>query len=442
VKQTIFMAVLTAWGVVGPIFDPAIGVAVYYLFAVLRPQYLWQWALPQDVAWSLYVAVATIAGTAVHSMLRLGASGTPKRFTMTHLCVAGFAIWISLTCVTAIDPAKAYPWWLEYLKIFVMFGVATAALNSVNALRVLMMITGLAIGYIAYEINFLYLVDGYLGVFHNGWGGLDNNGAGLMLAMGAPLCLAVWDMERRWWRWAFASLIPPIVHAVLMTYSRGAMVALALAAPLIIVRSRHPKQMTLAALLVGAMLPVLAGQQIRDRFFSVQQYEEDRSAQSRLESWRAAWHIATDHPIVGVGIRNSQLISYQYGADEQGRVIHSQYLQLAADGGFPALTLYLGMLFSMWMSVRRTRLSARGGTRDEDRQALGVALGVETSMAVFCLGAFFLSLEVFELPWLLVLLGAQVRALYYTEAEAQAERSTLERPQGWGAQPLPSGRLS
>ena len=125
-KQTIFMAVVTAWGVVGPIFDPAIGVAVYYLFAVLRPQYLWQWALPQDVSWSLYVAVATIAGTAVHAMLRFGSSGTPKRFTMAHVFVAAFAIWTSLTCVTAIDPAKAYPWWLEYVKIFVMFGLPSS----------------------------------------------------------------------------------------------------------------------------------------------------------------------------------------------------------------------------------------------------------------------------------------------------------------------------
>jgi hypothetical protein len=54
-------------------------------------------------------------------------------------------------------------------------------------------------------------------------------------------------------------------------------------------------------------------------------------------------------------------------------------------------------------------------------------------MAVFCIGACFLSLEVFELPWLLVLLGAQVRALYRTEAEAtelaRAERATP----GWPA---------
>jgi len=307
VKQTLFMMVVTAWGVVGPMFDPALGVGVYYLFAVLRPQYMWQWALPDGIAWSQYVAIATIGGTFVHAVMRGRISSQPKHITLTHLLVLAFGCWITVTYITAISPTTAYPWWVEYMKIFLMFGVSFIALNTVNSLRLLMMSSALALGYIAYEINFMYVFDDYLGVFHNGWGGLDNNGAGLMLAMGAPLCLAVWDMERRWWRWFFLALIPPIVHAVLMTYSRGAMVALGLAAPLMILRSRRRWQMSLAAAVVAAMLPILAGKEIRDRFFSVQQYEEDRSAQSRFESWNAALHIAKDHPIFGVGIRNSKI---------------------------------------------------------------------------------------------------------------------------------------
>ena len=46
----------------------------------------------------------------------------------------------------------------------------------------------------------------------------------------------------------------------------------------------------------------------------------------------------------GVGIRNSNLFSYQYGADMEGRTIHSQYLQIAADNGFVGLGLYLAVL--------------------------------------------------------------------------------------------------
>ena len=55
------MIAATLVGTVGVYqYEPFLGVAVYYLFAVLRPQYMWKWSLPQDVSWSYYVALATI----------------------------------------------------------------------------------------------------------------------------------------------------------------------------------------------------------------------------------------------------------------------------------------------------------------------------------------------------------------------------------------------
>jgi hypothetical protein len=37
--------------------------------------------------------------------------------------------------------------------------------------------------------------------------------------------------------------------------------------------------------------------------------------------------------------------------------------------------------------------------------------GIECSLVVYCFGSIFLSLEVFELPYLLLLLGTQLAAL-------------------------------
>ena len=60
-KQLLFMIVATGLGILGPLTGRAFwGVVVYYLFAVLRPQYLWEWVLP-EFGWSFYVALATIA---------------------------------------------------------------------------------------------------------------------------------------------------------------------------------------------------------------------------------------------------------------------------------------------------------------------------------------------------------------------------------------------
>lgn len=242
-------------------------------------------------------------------------------------------------------------------------------------------------------------------IYNSGYAGLDNNGAGLMLAMGIPMAYFLWQGYKRWWRWIFLAMVPVILHAVLMSYSRGAMLSLMLTAPLVAYRSAHKKGMILAMIGMLIILPLLAGQEIRQRFFSVTQYDEDASADSRFSSWASAFKIALDYPIFGVGIRNANLLSYKYGADMEGRTIHSQYLQMAADSGIPALGLYLTTLFITWRGIRDIQRHCRYSKSNDHQMAYNLACGIEAALVVFCIGASFLSLEVFELPYLLILLA-------------------------------------
>jgi probable O-glycosylation ligase (exosortase A-associated) len=233
-----------------------------------------------------------------------------------------------------------------------------------------------------------------------------------MLAMAVPFCVFIFDSHRRLWRWFFAAMVPVLLHAVLMTYSRGAMVALLVCSPLIFLRSRRKVFMTLGFMALGFIIPMLAGPEIRERFFSVERYEEDKSAQSRFSSWSAGVAIAHDYPIFGIGPRNSPLVIRQYGGDVAGRVIHSQYIQIAADMGWIGLGWYLAILASTLLSLRRVRRATRKDLSVEGRRIHGLACALESSLAVFCVGAVFLSLEVFELPYLLMMLSMQLpRAL-------------------------------
>jgi probable O-glycosylation ligase (exosortase A-associated) len=411
------MVVMTLCGTAGVyVVSPFWGVAVYYLFAVLRPQYMWKWSLPEDVSWSYFVAVATIGAAAAGWLgIRLGsddkgAQGRPgPRMAGAHLTVLLFGAWIGLTYVTAQNREVAYLWFVEYLKIFVMFAVATTLTRTVAHVWALLVLTALALAYIAYEINYLYLVNNYLGIYHNGYGGLDNNGAGLMLAMGVPMCWFVYEGVRKWWRWGFVALIPVLLHAVLMTYSRGAMVSLLAMCPLLLFRSRQRVRLSLAGVVLGVVvIPALAGPEIRARFSTLNNTEADQSANSRRESWKAAVKIACDHPIFGAGIRNANLLSRQYGADMEGRTIHSNYLQIAADNGFVGLGLFLASLGAVWLSTRRARRSVAGRDDPDALRIHATACGVECSLAVFCIGSLFLSLEVFELPYLLLFIGAHL----------------------------------
>lgn len=417
-KQLLFMVAATLLGTVGVYaVSPFCGVLIYYLFAVLRPHYMWQWSLPPGIAWSFYVAMATMGAAALGMLgvLKVGSSASSaapepsaQRFTGAHWAVMPFAIWILITTFTARNTDVAFLWLEEYLKIFIMYAASAYLIRTARQVWILFVVTALALTYISYEINYHYFVNHYLGIFHNGYGGLDNNGAALMLAMGVPLCWFCYEGMRRWWRWLFLPPIPVIVHAVMMTYSRGAMLSLLVMCPLLLMRSRHRVQLTVVFLAFFMLLiPMMAGPEIRARFLTLQDNEIDESAKSRRNSWAAAWRMAKENPIFGMGVRNANLYSFAYGADMEGRTIHSQYMQIAADNGLVGLTLYLWMLSAAWLSARRTRRLLASRADDDSRRLDALVNGVECSMAAYCFGSSFLSTEVFELPYLLLLLVAQ-----------------------------------
>ncbi len=450
-KQLLFLILLTLIGTLGAFaINPYWGVAVYYLFAVLRPQYVWDWALfaydADKIRWSFYVAIATILAAFAHKFGFVAATEPDQSFgrdasaerssnesrptrplTSAHILMLLFGLWIGVSYLGARDQAVAAPWFWEYAKIFVMFLTASFLIRSIGQVWTLLVIAALSLGYLAYEVNATYLEYHLITIYDRGYGGLDNNGAGLMLAMGVPLCLFAWEGMESWWRWIFVALIPLLIHAVLLSFSRGAMLSLVVACPFLYLRSRHRRQLLIGGLILFlALLPRMAGKEIRDRFFSIEQYEKDESVQGRFSSWQVAWEIAKDYPIDGIGLRNASAYAEQYNPETKDRTIHSQYLQILADTGFVGLGLYLSALFLVWRSTRRVREATRDGTDLDQRRAHAAACGVECAMIVFCVGASFLSLEVFELPYLLLLLGSQL-ALFMPWTKEQPTAQNLAR---------------
>jgi probable O-glycosylation ligase (exosortase A-associated) len=430
-KQTLFMTMVTLLGVGGVFVNgPFAAAAVYYLFAVLRPQYLWVWALPPDIAWSQIVAIAALIAFVLYSLevSPFRPDGEPEfgGVALSHKLYLAFGVWVMLSYFTAQNKDVAGYWLIEYLKVFTMFTVGILVVRRVQQVWQLYLIATCALIYIGYEVNSLYFFQGRMDMYKNGYGGLDNNGAGLMLAMGVPLSLYGFEASRRWWRWGLAAAIPVLIHAVLMTYSRGAMVSLIIATPMMIMRSRRRWQFGLIVLLMAFAVPVMAGPEIRARFLTLQNYQNDESANSRFGSWQAALRIADDYPLFGVGIRNSNLFSHQYGADMEGRTIHSQYLQILADSGYVAFLCYIAAIVTLLLAAFRARRKLKKHRSEETDLMRSILNGVEGAMLVFAVGSTFLSLEVFELPYLMALLAGQLTVL--TRQLAAEEKFAEESP--------------
>ncbi|MBX3399850.1 MAG: O-antigen ligase family protein [Gemmataceae bacterium] len=437
-KQYLFLIFLTAFCSFASLWwTPYAGVALYYLFAILRPQYLWEWQLmsmPIRLPWSFIVASAAISGYLLWSagILSFGRRESSlmryrPKFTIAHWMMMLFAFWVTMSHLCAKNPDLGELWYGEYLKIFGMYYLASRVVRTPTQIWGLYMLIIIAIGYISIEMNHIYLSTGKLILAKKGFAGLDNNGAALMLCLGVPLCYFAWEFTERWYKWLFLMIIPVIMHAVLSTYSRGAMVSMAMAAPVLMVFSQKRKFLICVYLAIGAMLPIMAGKEIQDRFFSVEQREMDDSYRSRLLSWEIAIDISLEYPIFGVGVRNSNAEMFHRGADMEGRTIHSQYFQIAADSGLCAMLVYLGMIVATFWCIFRASARLWNRTDFESRRARAMLGGIACSLISFCIGAIALSLEVFEVSYLLFFLGAQVWAL-------------LNATDTLGAAPMPGAR--
>jgi probable O-glycosylation ligase (exosortase A-associated) len=423
-KQMIFLALTSFLGITGSFtISPLFGIAVYYMYAVLRPQFIWEWVeamgvMLRDVQWSFGVAVGTLISTAlwrIGLLYPLGALREPwyghPRYTRSHYLFLGFVIWICITYFTAVKQSAAEEPFIEYIKIFAMFICATQILRTTRDLWVIYYVVLGSAVYAAYEINFFYFVDHVMLLQQRGYGGLDNNGAALIVAMAVPMAYFAWEANRRWFRWGFLLVIPILVHALMLSFSRGGMVALGLTAIPVWFRCRNKWFLTSVYLCLGAFVVASAGKELQERFFSISKNDADESAQSRFTTWRIGIQMANERPFFGFGIRNSNLFTYQYGADMEGRSIHSQYLQTAADSGWIGLTLYVAMLLSTFLGLWSIRRFLR---LYRDPQTLAIASlvgGLECALFLFCAGAVFLSLEHFEMPYILLLLAMQLHAI-------------------------------
>jgi len=442
-KQLIFLMVISTAGGLGAIYQPFWGLLLYYFLAVLRPQYLWSWALPFEWRWSLFAGLIVI-GTSLMNARRtlLGAQ------TNTIMWLAGiYGILFGISCLTAHNPAISEPWVIDAAKVLIMVILGSLIINQLWQVWLLVAATAAALGYIAFNINHMYFFQsGRLDIFHHGYGGLDNNGAGLFLAMGIPLAMCFIGMRytaKR--RWAFilagmATLL--IMHSVMMTYSRGAMLAAGVGVAWMVWNHRPRSQAVAGGVALVLLISVMAGPQIRERFMSTTDFQQDASAQSRLDSWSAGWKLAWVNPITGLGVRNSAMFVQNYGADKQGRTIHSVYLQIAADSGIPAAAVYMAILvISFFMLNRCRRMAANFAHRyslqpnapprvDRIIDTQRLCIGIQGSLIIFACGAVFLSVEIFELQWLMCLLaGVMPVALGNAIRRAQAaNHSTAAHP--------------
>ena len=266
------------------------------------------------------------------------------------------------------------------------------------------------------------LIGALGGIFEN------PNDLAINIAINWPLCLAFLLAARGMARkalWTVAVLA--MLGGVVLTYSRSGLLAVIVAVGICLwkfgIRGKRFQLIGAAALLsVIGVGVVLGTPRYLARVTSVFQGNVEGSGDHG--SWEARRELLMDsveeaihHPIFGIGAGNFGAATLTW------RVTHNTYTEFAAEGGFPALFLFLAIMYLSSRNLRRTRRLP--AYRDNpDIRLFTEALWA--NLIAFAVGSFFASFEYQLFPYFMMAYTSVLYRLASEHALAAASEAPRE----------------
>jgi O-antigen ligase len=278
-----------------------------------------------------------------------------------------FLLWALVTSFFALSPETARAELLERLKSLIIFFVVINVLRTPRQLRFYILLVLVAF--------MIYPARGALQNYVTGnttfgrviWNKIYSNpndlGAMTLLTTGLALAIATVTTERRRVRWAVGLCVPVMIAIMLLTQSRGVFIGLIVGfAPVLLAQIRKRPSFALpliiAVVVTGVLVPAtvwhrLGGITKLTSTATVAEADPEGSAEQRLLIDETAWRIFRDHPLIGVGIGCYQQANDRYAPELGKRDAHNTYMSLAAELGLPGLLLWLGLVGSVLLHVKR-----------------------------------------------------------------------------------------
>jgi len=256
----------------------------------------------------------------------------------------------------------------------------------------------------------------------------DPNFYGQLLVAILPLALdRMWGERTLRLRVIGAGAAAVIAAATVLTFSRGAAVALGAVVLMMAIVYRPSIRSIAGVALVGLLaIPFLPPGYV-DRLTTLADVGSvegatDASIRGRTAEVTAGWLMFTSHPLTGVGYGLYPANYQEYVAGlgielrSEARNAHSLYLEVAAETGLPGI-LAMGALILGAMAAL-----ARGRRRFEEiglEEHARIARALTASMVGFLITALFLHLDFARLFWLLIGLSFAVPVIAEREAKIQ-----------------------
>ncbi|MCS7266948.1 MAG: putative O-glycosylation ligase, exosortase A system-associated [Geminicoccaceae bacterium] len=394
---------------------PHWGLFGYVWVSLMAPHRL-TYGFAQEMPWAQMLALVTLARWLVSDERKL-----PLAWSPLHPLLALFAAQWAASTAAAWAPDLAFDKFVDALKLLVGFYLITVLIDRPERLRALVWIVALSVGFYGLKGGIFVLATGgahqVLGPYPSLMA--DNNGIALALVMVLPLFLFLYETSRGFWlRAGLACAVGLVTIAVLGTWSRGGLLALAATALVAWWHSRARVPLAVLGASAALLLALVLPESWFAKMATIDDFDRDASAQLRFTAWEYAWNVALARPLLGGGFRVFVLNNIRHGAGGHSEYLnaHSIYFEVLGELGFPGLFLLSAVLVAAFLLAERLRRGARERPDLVELARLGAAL--QASLAGYAVGGALLNMAFFELFYHLLALASVGAALARTAPAA------------------------
>lgn len=370
------------------------GLVAFTVILILAPQSFMPALAPLRIALltAAFVVVAHLADRWGRGVRPPG--GVPREVVLTVCLVA----WSVVTIPLSMWPGGSTDMLLStYLKSVIVFWLLGEVVNTTDRLRRLLWTLSALSAPLALTGLRNYAMGSYVGNFGRimGYGGGlagNPNDLALVLDLLIPItAMLVLTARHVVARAAGAAILVVSVMGVIVTFSRGGFLALAVEGVLfgLLLARRRAWALIGAAVLLAALAMPLLPASYGARLATITSISADPtgSSQTRWRDTLAALRYLQAHPILGAGLGN-EVLALNETRGATWTLVHDAYLDYAVDLGVVGLLLYAALVVSSIWTARTVERDPLGKT-PPGRELSGLASGVRISLIAFAAAAFF-----------------------------------------------------
>lgn len=339
-------------------------------------------------------------------------SREPKKLPMHPILLPFilFVIWINITTLASFHPEISELKLGNTMKAVIYTTFVYCLINSRHRIEALILVICAALGYLALKGAVFTIATGG---GHNVMGPVgtfieDRNALAMVLAMVIPLARYVsLHAGSKLIRLLAVGLMLCCAVSILGTQSRGGLLSLLVIGFWLIMMSRRRGVILVACLVMGGFAVNFMPQSWKDRMSTIETYDQDASAQGRLDMWRYAMELTEDRPFTGGGFRIFTMrdVASQYLPPGMWlRASHSIYFEVLAEHGYVGLFLFILLIATALVTLQEVKRLTRNDT--ELIWARDLAQMCQASIVCFMVGGAFLEVAFAEIFLHLMALSA------------------------------------